>query len=250
MTQAFNLSQFANKVNTSGLADLTTAVTGTLPVANGGTGVATLSANNVILGNGTSAVQVVAPSTSGNVLMSNGTTWASQPSGAYAGINLVTFTSSGSWTCPAGITKIFVRVVGGGGGGGAAQYSGSIGGGGGAGGTITSYITTASGTYTITIGTAGVGATSTGVNGTAGSSSSFGSAVSATGGGGGTSSATGSAGAGGTAGTGTISIGIVTNGGWTSGGGTLGNGGASAPSPLGAFIAGNNGNNGVVYITY
>lgn len=43
MTQAFNLSQFANKVNTSGQADLTTAVTGLLPVANGGTGTATPS---------------------------------------------------------------------------------------------------------------------------------------------------------------------------------------------------------------
>jgi hypothetical protein len=43
MTQAFNLSQFANKVNTSGQASLTTAVTGTLPVANGGTGTATPS---------------------------------------------------------------------------------------------------------------------------------------------------------------------------------------------------------------
>jgi len=46
-------------------------------VGNGGTGAATLTVNNVILGNGTSAVQVVAPSTSGNVLTSNGTTWQS-----------------------------------------------------------------------------------------------------------------------------------------------------------------------------
>jgi hypothetical protein len=49
----------------------------TLPVANGGTGQATLTANNVILGNGTSAVQEIAPSTSGNVLTSNGSTWVS-----------------------------------------------------------------------------------------------------------------------------------------------------------------------------
>jgi len=48
-----------------------------LGVANGGTGAATLTLNNVILGNGTSAVQFVAPGTSGNVLTSNGTTWAS-----------------------------------------------------------------------------------------------------------------------------------------------------------------------------
>jgi hypothetical protein len=47
------------------------------PVANGGTGAATLTANNVLLGNGTSAVQVVAPGASGNVLTSNGTTWSS-----------------------------------------------------------------------------------------------------------------------------------------------------------------------------
>ena len=58
-------------------ANLATNVTGTLPVANGGTGLATLTANNVILGNGTSAPSFVAPSTNGNVLTSNGTTWTS-----------------------------------------------------------------------------------------------------------------------------------------------------------------------------
>jgi hypothetical protein len=57
--------------------NLATNVTGTLPVANGGTGATTLAANNVILGNGTSAVQFVAPGSSGNVLTSNGTTWQS-----------------------------------------------------------------------------------------------------------------------------------------------------------------------------
>jgi hypothetical protein len=56
---------------------LTTNVTGTLPVANGGTSLATLTANNVLLGNGTSAPTFVAPSTSGNLLTSNGTTWTS-----------------------------------------------------------------------------------------------------------------------------------------------------------------------------
>lgn len=51
--------------------------TGTLGVANGGTGATTLTANNVILGNGTSAPTFVAPGTSGNLLTSNGTTWQS-----------------------------------------------------------------------------------------------------------------------------------------------------------------------------
>lgn len=64
--------------------DLASAVTGTLPVANGGTGATTLTANAVLIGNGTSAVTSVAPGTSGNVLVSNGTAWVSQappPSG-------------------------------------------------------------------------------------------------------------------------------------------------------------------------
>ena len=50
---------------------------GTLSVANGGTSLTTLTANNVILGNGSSAPTFVAPSSSGNVLTSNGSTWQS-----------------------------------------------------------------------------------------------------------------------------------------------------------------------------
>ncbi|MFH0814717.1 MAG: hypothetical protein V1902_01305 [Candidatus Falkowbacteria bacterium] len=46
-------------------------------VAQGGTGQSSLTASNVILGNDTSAVQFVAPSTSGNVLRSDGSTWTS-----------------------------------------------------------------------------------------------------------------------------------------------------------------------------
>ena len=58
-------------------SDLITALTGTLGVANGGTGLTTLTANNVILGNGTSTPSFVAPGTNGNILTSNGTTWTS-----------------------------------------------------------------------------------------------------------------------------------------------------------------------------
>lgn len=68
-------------------------ITGTVAVANGGTGASSLTANNVLLGNGTSALQTIAPGTSGNVLTSNGTTWVSQaPSGG--GVTKLTGTSS------------------------------------------------------------------------------------------------------------------------------------------------------------
>lgn len=60
-----------------GKIGLTTHISGTLAVGNGGTGATTLTANNVILGNGASAVNFVAPGTAGNVLTSNGTTWQS-----------------------------------------------------------------------------------------------------------------------------------------------------------------------------
>jgi len=82
MTQAFNLSQLANNTNTSGQINADTAIYNTVNVDNGGTGAATLTANNVLLGNGTSPVQTVAPSTTGNVLTSNGTTWISAPASA------------------------------------------------------------------------------------------------------------------------------------------------------------------------
>jgi hypothetical protein len=69
---------------------------GTVPVSSGGTGATTLTANNVLLGNGTSALQAVAPGNSGNVLTSNGTTWSSTApaalgvpySGATGAVNL------------------------------------------------------------------------------------------------------------------------------------------------------------------
>lgn len=84
MTQAFNLAQFANRVNTSGQVDASTALTNAVLITNGGTGATTLTANNVLLGNGTSTLQTVAPGTAGNVLTSNGTTWAST---AVPGVN-------------------------------------------------------------------------------------------------------------------------------------------------------------------
>ena len=62
--------------NITSLSGLTTP----LSVAQGGTSANTLTANYVLLGNGTSAPQMIAPSTAGNLLTSNGTTWVSTAS--------------------------------------------------------------------------------------------------------------------------------------------------------------------------
>ena len=73
---------------------------GTLVAANGGTGATSLAVNNVVLGNGTSAVQVVAPGTSGNVLKSNGSTWisaaeaAGYPAPSLTGVSLTATSAS------------------------------------------------------------------------------------------------------------------------------------------------------------
>jgi hypothetical protein len=79
----------------------------TVTVAQGGTGATSLTANNVLLGNGTSAVQVVAPGTAGNVLTSNGTTWASTTptAQAYPGAGMAVSTGTAwgtSKTTPTG----------------------------------------------------------------------------------------------------------------------------------------------------
>ena len=82
----FAVSSGAVTIKDGGV-DLTAEVTGTLPVNKGGTGAATHTANNVLIGAGTSAVTSVAPGTNGNVLTSNGTVWASAAaSGGSAGL--------------------------------------------------------------------------------------------------------------------------------------------------------------------
>jgi hypothetical protein len=68
----------AIKVNNTTVIDNSQNWTGnTIPVSKGGSGGTTFTVNGVLLGNGTSAFQVVSPGASGNVLISNGTTWES-----------------------------------------------------------------------------------------------------------------------------------------------------------------------------
>jgi hypothetical protein len=158
MTQAYNLAILANAVNTSGQLNVGTNATGTLPVANGGTGATTLTANNVLLGNGTSALQAVAPSTNGNVLTSNGTTWVSSApgGGGFTGARGQVFTSSGTFTIPTGVTAIKATIVGGGGNGASVSNNGNVqaSGGGGGGGVAYKWLTglTSGNTISVTVG--------------------------------------------------------------------------------------------------
>lgn len=108
-----NLSAAKSGANSdiTSLSGLTTA----LSVAQGGTGATSLTANNVLLGNGTSAPQTVAPGTSGNILTSNGTTWTSAAPPAIGSGQTwqsVTRTSGTSYTNSTGKPIVFLMSFG------------------------------------------------------------------------------------------------------------------------------------------
>jgi hypothetical protein len=193
-----------------------------LPVAGGGTGVASLTAYAPIFGgtSGTGAVQSGTVGTAGQVLTSNGAgaipTFEDATGGA-GSVDVQTFTADGTWTKPAGCTLVEVVVIGagGGGGGGAGQANGTRrdgGGGGGGGARHPPRVFKASdlaGTVAVTVGVGGAngtgGSTGNGTVGSAGTASSFGDHVVAYGGGGGgpgTSTNVSGGGGGGSAGVG------------------------------------------------
>jgi hypothetical protein len=78
VTAPNNFTVTGSPVTTTGTINL--AFSGVpITIPNGGTGVASLTANAVMVGNGTDPIAFVGPGTAGNVLTSNGTTWASAP---------------------------------------------------------------------------------------------------------------------------------------------------------------------------
>lgn len=160
---------------------------------------------------------------------------------------LSTFTASGSWTCPEGVTTVYIDACGGGGGG-AYSSPGATGGGGGGGAAAVigaSISVTPGVTYTVTIGGPGAAGTSSSVNGVAGGATSFGSLLVLNGGGGGLSSAGAGAGGGtgGNAGTAGALNGGVSFGG-SGGGCVLGNGGAGGNGAMFGTIPGQYGGGG------
>jgi hypothetical protein len=189
MTQAFNLSQLANKVNTSGQLDVATGVTGTQAVANGGTGQSTYTDGQLLIGNSTGNTLTKTTLTAGsNMTITNGAgaiTLAA--AGGFQNMAVITTSGPGTWTSPPTTTRIKVTIVGGGAGGSFTFPGTAAAQGGSAGGSAIKIFPIASATgYSYTVGAGGAGGTGPSNAGAAGGSSSFGpvggTTVSATGG--------------------------------------------------------------------
>ena len=210
MTQAWNLSQLGNKVNTSGQLDAANGLSGIVPLANGGTNSATLTATagGVLYTDG-SKVANVGAGTSGQILKSNGAsppTWTSAASASYI---TSTFTKSATFIPHSGSTAMWIFVLGTNGG----KSTNACGGVGGA-GYSEKYIASPTGTYPIVIGAGG-----TNSPGTAGGTTTV-STISVTGSG----AVTGNAGSSG---------GVATGGDFNATGGTGGTGAALANTTSG-----------------
>jgi len=221
-------------------ATATTAgnVSGTVAVANGGTGLTSTPANGAIdIGNGTGFTRSTITAGTG-ITVTNGAGYITIANSSTSSGTLLRapqiLTSGTSYTTPAGCNSIYVEVVGGGGGSG----SGPFGGGGAGGGYAAKYFTVSPSTaYTYAVGSAGTGGAVTGGGfaGTSGGNTTFtvgGTTITGAGGGGG-GPASGSP-VGGTGGIGTSGD-LNTRGG---GGGSGGSGGIVAGIGGNSFFGG------------
>ncbi len=104
MTQAYNLSQLANNLNSAGQVDATDGLVNAVPVANGGTGASTQSAARTNLGLGTIATQnsnsvsITGGSVSGitDLAVADGGTGASTAADARTNLGVPSTTGSGA----------------------------------------------------------------------------------------------------------------------------------------------------------
>lgn len=158
--------------------------------------------DGVVVGNGSSFDTKVLPSCSTSTSALQYTTASNAFSCGtinpiFVPTNIQVFTSSGTWTKPSTVSKVYVKVWGGGAGG-AGGWSATISAGGGGGGGYSEGYVTVTGDVTVTIGSGGA-------SGTNGGNSSFAGGVTVQGNGGSTGSGV-TAGAGGAASGGTINL--------------------------------------------
>lgn len=178
--------------------DQSAAVTGALPIGNGGTGQATkaaafdalspmTTAGDLIYGGASGTGTRLAAVATGSVLISQGTStapvWGVVPVRSQGTVS--TYSASSTFTTPSNSSTATVykyTIVGAGGGGGGTNGAAASGGGGGAGGIAIGTFTgvAASTGITVTVGAAGAAGTSSGGGGGTGGSTSLGSPVSVT----------------------------------------------------------------------
>lgn len=94
MTQAYNLSQLANNLNTAGQLDATDGLAGAVPAANGGTGIASYVAGDLLYASNATTLARLSDVAIGNVLLSGG-------AGVAPGYGKVPLTTHVSGTLPA-----------------------------------------------------------------------------------------------------------------------------------------------------
>jgi len=178
--------------------------------------------NKIVTTDASGAISSLGLGTAGQVVKVNSGASAIEFGDAGGGLqSQQVFTSSGTWTKPAGIKTVKVTVTGGGGGGGGGTGSFNQGGGGGSGGTSIRIIDVSSvTTQAVTVGGAGSGGSA---GGSSGGTSSFGSYCTASGGAGGYAGQGGGRCGGGAASGGQINI--------TGGDGNSASGGGSADEP-------------------